>query len=297
MADRFRPQQNADNRGACMSWSSRLFLLLGCVCAGAPSWASGPDAVAEVMAATFKITNPTSTATCFVITRPMPGAPGKKDLILVTAAHVLEQMSGEECRLVLREKLADGSHVRKEVQLKIRSGEQHLWVKHPQVDVAALKLDLPAEQAGVRRVALDLGRIVGEAAIKSGALRVADEVWVPCYPAQLEANDAGFPVLRRGTVASFPLTPVHTYQTFLVDYRSFGGDSGAPVLARSSRSPGLLGVLVSDARPLIVGLVIGQHRETTRTVSPGGESTVHRPMGLGIAVHGEFIRETIASIQ
>ena len=156
----------------------------------------------------------------------------------------------------------------------------------------------PGCGCGRRIDALGLDRIVGTAPVQGGALQTSSEVWIPCYPAQLESNLAGFPILRRGAVASFPLAPLKHYPTFLVDFRSFGGDSGAPVMLRSSGSPGiLLGALVSDKRPQIVGLVIGQHRETTRTTSPIGESTVHRSMGLGIVVHGKFIRETVAGIR
>jgi hypothetical protein len=258
----------------------RLFLLI-CCCVLVSAPANGADAVEEMVAATFKITNQSSTATCFVIAR-------QKKLIVVTAAHVFEKMSGEECRIVLRNKQADGSFVRKEVPLKIRAGNKPLWVKHPQVDVAAMKLKLPADQA---IPALNFEQIANETAIKKGALRLASEVWIPCYPAQLESTSAGFSVLRRGTVASFPLTPVSRFKTFLVDYSSFGGDSGAPVMVRH-RGPG-----EETEHALIVGLVMAKHRETTKSVTPIEERTVHRSLGLGIIVHADLIRETIERVK
>lgn len=268
-----------------MSSQLRSFLLLWCFFIGGSSSANAADAVLDVMAATFKIANRSSTATCFVIARPRAADARQKELVVVTAAHVLEQMTGNECHIVLREKGADGSFVRIEVPLKIRSGKKRLWSKHPQVDVAALKLVLPADR---RIAALDLDRLADESAVKNGKLRSANDVWILCYPAQLEANSAGFPVLRRGAVASFPLTPTRRFKTFLVDYTTFGGDSGAPVTIRD-RTP-------SDEtaeRPLVVGLVIGQHRQTTKSVTPIEERTVHRPMGLAIVVHAELIRQTI----
>jgi hypothetical protein len=268
-----------------MSSQLRSFLLLWCFVTGASSSANAADAVLDVMTATFKITNKSSTATCFVIARPSAADARKKELVVVTAAHVFEQMSGNDCRIVLREKRADGSFARVEVTLKIRSGKKRLWSKHPQVDVAAIKITLPSD----RRIApLDLDRLADESAVKSGKLLSAKEVWIPCYPAQLEASSAGFPVLRRGSVASFPLTPTARFKTFLVDYTTFGGDSGAPVTIRDRTTPGS-----TTERPLIVGLVIGQHRETTKSITPIEERTTHRPMGLAIVVHAEFIRQTI----
>jgi hypothetical protein len=97
-------------------------------------------------------------------------------------------------------------------------------------------------------------------------------------------------VLRRGTVASFPLTSVSRFKTFLIDYSSFGGDSGALVMVRH-RGPG-----EETERPLIVGLVMAQHRETTKSVTPIEERIVHRSLGLGIIVHADLIRETIERV-
>ena len=42
-----------------------------------------------------------------------------------------------------------------------------------------------------------------------------------CYPAQFEANGAGFPILRHGVLASFPLAPVNLHKTFMIDFTTF----------------------------------------------------------------------------
>jgi len=265
-----------------MSWPRRSFLLLWCLAASA---ASAEEPPMDVMRATFKIANENSTATCFVIARPGAAETSRRELILVTAAHVFETMAGDECRLVLHERRADGTFVRSEVPLKIRSAGKPLWLRHPEVDIAAMKLALPVDRA---IAALDFDQVAGESAVGNGKLRSADEVWVLCYPAQLESSSAGFPVLRRGTVASFPLTPIDRNKTFLVDFTTFGGDSGAPVVVRDRNASDSAG-----QRTSVVGLVIGQHRETTKSISPIEERTVHRPLGLAIVVHAEFIRQTI----
>jgi hypothetical protein len=247
--------------------------------------ASADESVTAVMSATFKIANKSSSATCFIIGAPAQSDVGQQELILLTAAHVFEKMSGDECHIVLRKKRGDGTFLRDEVTLRIRSAEKPLWVRHSDVDVAAIRFQLPSERS---ITALDLDQIAGEPMIKKGKLVCADEVWIPGYPAQLEANSAGFPVLRQGTVASFPLMPINHNKTYLVDSSTFGGDSGAPVLLGSGKHPDK-----QTRQPIIVGLVIGHHRETTKTVTPIEERTVHRPLGLAIVVHGEFIRQTV----
>lgn len=271
-----------------MSWQRRSFLLLwvlAVAAVGAASAANAETAPMDAMEATFKIVNEKSTATCFVIARPGAAEASPRELILVTAAHVFETMSGDECHLVLHEERADGTFARSEVPLKIRSAGKPLWVRHPEVDVAAMKLELPGGRAVA---ALDFDQLAGESDVGSGKLRSADEVWVLCFPAKLESSSAGFPVLRRGTVASFPLTPIDRNKTFLVDFTTFGGDSGAPVVVRDREAPDAAG-----QRTSVVGLVTGMHRETTKLISPIEERTVHRPLGLAIVVHAEFIRQTI----
>jgi hypothetical protein len=240
------------------------------------------------MMATYKIANRDSTATCFVISHIVDSQDGQQDLLLITAAHVLEKMSGDECRIVVRAKQDDSSFERMEIPLKVRSNNQPLWVRHPRMDVAALKMELPT---GHPIVGLDFEQLSKESDLPEIGFQPSGEVWIPGFPAQLESSQSGFPVLRRGTLASFPLTPIKSNETFILNSDTFGGDSGAPVLMRSRQSN-------DQAEKLsIVGLVIGQHRETTKTVSPLEERVFHRPISLAIAVHSDFIRQTVELIK
>lgn len=208
-------------------------ILLNCMTFRSSGAEAPTEPIPEMMGVTYKISNPESTGTCFLISHPADNT-GRAETFLVTAAHVLEKMSGPEATLVLREKRNDGKLVRKEVPLKIRENGNPLWVKHAEADVAALKVRLPEDAAFA---ALPVDRIAGESDIQSGKLRTGDEVWIFCYPAKLEANSGGFPILRRGTVASFPLTPIASYKDFMIDTPSFGGDSGAPVMISRRQDP------------------------------------------------------------
>ena len=263
-----------------------VLLLLHCTTFQSANAAEPKEPIPEMMGLTYKLANPESTGTCFLISRPADNS-GQAETILVTAAHVLEKMSGPEATLVLREKRNDDKLVRKEVPLKIRENGNPLWVKHAEADVAALKVRLPEDASFA---ALPVDQIAGKSDIQSGKLRTGDEVWIFCYPAKLEANAGGFPVLRRGTAASFPLTPIATYKEFMIDTPSFGGDSGAPVMVSRRQDPAQD---KSPQRPWIVGLVSGMQRQTDKTTLDLAELTFHHPLGLSIVVRGEYIRQTL----
>ncbi|NDH95177.1 MAG: hypothetical protein EBZ13_11740, partial [Planctomycetia bacterium] len=112
-------------------------------------------------------------------------------------------------------------------------------------------------------------------------LHVGQEVFIPCYPAKLEANKAGWPILRKGSIATYPLTPLNSARTIFIDYSHFGGDSGSAVVA------------IIDDEPVVVALVFAMQRQSDRMVMPFEERTVHTPLGLAIAVQAPIIRSTI----
>jgi hypothetical protein len=276
----------------------RAFLLAAAsaVFCGGPESLAADSPIERAVHATFKVTGKDSTATCFLLNRP--GADkGKAETILVTAGHTLEKISGDEARLILRDKDGDKGYKRKEQVIKVRAAGKPLWVKHPQVDVAALRVEVPPETAAQ---ALPLDRLAGESAFRDGRLSPGDDVWVLCYPAQFEVNGAGFPVTRKGAIASFPLVPVQSHQTFLLDYNTFGGDSGAPVLtvervpALATAGEGPQGVRRRE--PLVIGLVLAQVRHSEKVTLIYEERVIHHRLGLAIAISSEFIRQTVDKV-
>jgi hypothetical protein len=253
--------------------------VLALLCAVLP-WGLGVAQAAEpledLLSATFRIANTDRSGTCFIV-QASDADEKPPRLALVTAAHVLEQM-GDEAEWIARTELPDGQIGRQPVKLKLREGDKPLWKRHPELDVAALKIDLP-QRAAVKPLLLE--QVADEQRVKDRQVHVGQEAWIPCYPAKLEANEAGWPVLRRGSIASHPLFPAKSAKTVLLDYTAFGGDSGAPV------------AVIHDGRPLVVGLVLGMHRQTDRVVSAFEERTTHMPLGLSIVVQASFVRETI----
>ena len=259
-----------------------LFLLLAIAFANL----LGPsDAVAveeSALGASFRLTNGQSSGTCFLVDLNRRDD-GEARLAAVTAAHVLEKMADQEARLILRRQDEEGVWRRLEHPVRIRDGKRPLWTRHRHLDVAVLLVGMPSE-ASVSPFAL--AQIADGEFVSHGGFRVGQACLIPCFPAQLEANRAGWPVLRTGHAASHPLAPVVRERTFLVDYSNFGGDSGAPIVIQPAGGK-------PEGRPMVVGLVIGQHRQTDRSTTPFEERTVHTSLGLGICIHAHFVRETI----
>jgi hypothetical protein len=261
-----------------------IILVLAALAPTAPVHSAGPHATTQMIQATFKLVNPSSTATCFLLSRPQSGKDKKRETILVTAAHVLQQMTGEQATLVLRKANKDGTYARHELNLKVRVKDRPLWTKHATTDIAALRIQLPE---GVAAVPLPLGALAGENDIKAGRFGPGDDVRVACYPVRFEIGAAAFPIVRRGAIAGYPLTPVKAHNTFLVDYNNFVGDSGGPVFVVEKNED-------DETTPLVVGVVLGQHLYDERTKLAFEERVLHHRLGLGIVVHADFVRETIA---
>ena len=99
------------------------------------------------------------------------------------------------------------------------------------------------------------------------------------FPQGLSANPAGFPILRSGRVASYPLGPSTAFPTFLLDFRVFPGNSGGPVWLDESPAAGV----PDDQRAPL-------HR---RHAHPAGEQQRSEPW-IGIVTHAQFMRETLS---
>ena len=239
---------------------------------------SAENPVEKLLQATFRIADREHSGTCFLIAAKEVDPEKPRRVILATAAHVMEQMAGNDCELFLRTENEDQTFSRWSLTITIRNQGKPLWTRHPSIDIATIFVDLPEN---ISASPIPIEQLADEIRVNDKTVRVGRETWIPCYPAKLEANEAGWPVLRKGSIASHPLTPVKTTKTILIDYRAFGGDSGAPV------------VMIFNDQILVVGVVLGMHRQTDRSSLPFEEKTVHTPLGLSIVGQAAFLRETI----
>lgn len=240
---------------------------------------SDDDAAENALRATVRLSGGGASGTGFFV------AIGEGDgakTVLVSAAHVFDDMKAAECTLVLRRREDDGQYKREEMQLTIRKDDKPLWKRHNEGDVAAMEMKLPP---GTDIKPLVLDQVADEKFAADRKIRVAKEVFIPCFPVGLESNSIGWPILRRGSIASHPLTPLKSAKTMFVDFSTFGGDSGSPVM------------LCEGDRPIVVGVVSSMQRQSDRTIMPFEERTVHTPLGLSVVVQSPLVRETIEMLE
>ena len=228
----------------------------------------------RVVNSAFRIFLGEQSGTAFVVES------AEKDLYLVTAGHTFKKSDRREAKIVTR----DSEGQRKELKIIVRNSDGvPLWKSHSKHDIAAIKIELDHPLSQFRYTEK---QVLTEEYFELGLVSVGTDCMIPCFPAKLESTSGGYPVLRKGSIASHPIDPA-TNATFLVDYHAFGGDSGAPVVASIKPTPD------SNAELAIIGLVFAQTRQTDKSVTPFEERVVHTPIGLGIAVNSKFILETI----
>jgi hypothetical protein len=263
------------------------FLLKGALsCEGEPSRLQTFDNA--MMSATFKIQSGNNLGTAFVMFQLLPGQTNVGSYVLVTAAHVLQSMPSSNAVLVLRAKAGD-TYQKVNWEIPIRQNGTNLWTQHPSADVAAMRIPLPQ---GIDLVGIPTTLLATDEMLTNMLIHPGDELRVLGYPYGLDSSDAGFPILRSGRIASYPLTPTRKTKTFLLDFRIFKGNSGGPVyiLEQKQMQEGNIETVNFSA---VMGL-ISEEAQMNEQITSLTETTIKtHDLGLGIVIQGELIKETI----
>jgi hypothetical protein len=182
-----------------------------------------------VMRSTFKIESGGSIGTSFLVLVPQTKDPNVFRYTLVSAAHVFESMPSSNAVLHMRSSSTNGQFLRLPSAVSIRDVNGNpKWVKHPQADVAVLLIGIP-NIADVRGLPFDL--FATEKYLDDFKIHPGDELRSLGYPLSLE-GPVGFPILRSGRIASYPLIPIEQNKTFLIDLPVLPGNSGGPYANR-----------------------------------------------------------------
>jgi hypothetical protein len=242
------------------------------------------DLAVQLIQATVQLEQPLGDGTRTVGTGFLisaPGPDGAPRTVLITANHVLQKMPSANARIGYRISNPDGSWSYSPQELKIRDGDKELWTHHPDRDVAAMVIKAPPEFA---KAALPLNYLAADDTFQQYQVNAGDEMMALGFPRGLSANSAGFPILRAGRVASYPLAPAKIFPTFLLDFSVFPGNSGGPVfVSRASKADSVTPVADGQAAPgFIAGLL-------TQQVELNNER-----LEIGIVTHAKYVRETIA---
>ena len=220
---------------------------------------------------------PALTGTGVLVSDPAPD--GTPRVVLVTARHVLQNIGAGPIYLGLRLKNPDGSW-RLEWRAEPSTDQgRPLWTQHPAYDVAVMAVAVPPE---VAQAAIPASWFADADTLAREDVEAGDPVEVLGYPAGYAADNSGFPILRLGHLASYPLAPA-TEATFLVDFPVVSGNSGGPVFIsrRIEKRPALVGAEGPQPDEFIAGIVAQQ-------IVPGGQS-----ISLGLAVHSLYVRQTL----
>lgn len=225
--------------------------------------------------------------------------------VFITAAHVLEDISGSTAKIFLRRKVSGGTYEKVPFGLTIRNEGKPLWVRHPEVDVAVMPADsLPqfVKDFSTEIPLPSIGLLANDAKFEKYEIHIGDELLCLGYPFGIEANASGFPILRSGRIASFPLTPASDVRSFLFDFEVFSGNSGGPVyFVESNRTYGKQ-MRMGETLKMLVGVVSQQQYHLSKSVktevSLEGKrweiAEKREALALAIVVPAHFIEETVA---
>jgi hypothetical protein len=238
-------------RDSSPNWTSqRLTMAIALILCCVPTHAQELNTI--LMNSTFKIVGPNARikgniifGTVFIMAKPIKETPDRGYYVLVTAAHVLDKIGGEEAAFGY--------------PIQIRTGSSNLYTTHPEGDVAAMYVRLPHD---IDITPLTIEALVDDATLERLQVHPGDELFCLGFPLDVDLN--GFPILRTGTLASYPITPSKTVKKYYYDFHVFPGNSGGPVYFSfvnrinanaahfGSNDQGVIGLVVeqlSSARP------------------------------------------------
>lgn len=237
---------------------------------------------------TTQVSGVATMGTGFILGRPFPHDASQARMVLVTAAHVLNGMPGENIFIIMRRKVGPTWQL-VPTPFPIRHDGRPLWVQHQSADVAAMYINLPPDLKPEGLVSTDL--LANDKLLTDYEIHPGDELNVLGYPLGVTSN-GGFPVLRSGKIASYPLVPVKENPYFLLDFRIFKGNSGGPVyLINNGRTYG--GAMNIVTIQLIMGLVSEELGYVEQTQGIYENSVKTKPLGLAKIVPAAYIAETI----
>lgn len=246
----------------------------------------------QLMESTFKIQGRGSLGTVFIL-----GLPSKKDttkayFVMITAAHVLDSIKGDDATIFLREKREDGCFIKLPYSMKIRKEGRPLWTHHSDstVDVAAMYVTLP--QKAYMPTLLPTFFLATDSVLSDFEIHPGDELICLGYPFGFEANEAGYPILRSGRIASYPLFPTKKYKSFLYDFNVFEGNSGGPVYFFEANRNYKGGTHIGTIQ-FIAGLVVEEASLMQRTETLYETRELRYPLRLAKVIPSSLIAETI----
>lgn len=240
---------------------------------------------ADVVDGGVKVRRPVGTA--FLVEVPMED--DQSIPYVVTARHVI-----------------DGSRPLGNLSIRFNRADGHgytdfwaphdTWTLHPTTDVAVSPLALPLHEFDVRWLPFEL--LMTDAFVGTSELSEGDEVFFSGLFVQHHGTTRSQPVFRFGNIALMPHEPMLAkldpapnaapvaIDAYLVEARSWGGQSGSPAFAYFHLwRPVNVSTHMDDYRPRLLGLVHG-HFNVSENVQLVGEIAARGsvPINAGMAI-------------
>lgn len=260
-----------------------LFVIVGAVILVTDSGGAQPvDYHTRITLATYRISGPSETkpglnaiGTAFLVAVPAQGNVNQVWGVLVTAKHILSEITGSVLRVDVRPQKDFTQQIQLPVNIRLADGSRNLYVEHPTEDVAAVLLPRPPDDAGLN--VIPFSWLAEESALRAAQLHPGDVVHIVGFP-RGTSFFLTLPITRQGIVASFPTPPVTT--RLLISGNLQAGDNGAPVYV-DAQSRTVNGT--PNALQAVIGMYLGQY---------GNEA-----VQVGNVAPANIVRDTIAKIE
>jgi hypothetical protein len=139
---------------------------------------------------------------------------------------------------------------------------------------------------------LDVNLFATDEILREAEIHAGDQLFALGYPFGAESNAEGFPILRSGAIASYPIVPTRRVKTFLFDFEIRRGNSGGPVyFYQQDRLIG--GRYPSRNFAFIMGIVSNEKLITEEIRSMYQTTEEHHPINMAVVIHASLIKETL----
>jgi len=246
-----------------------------------------------LMHATFLVSgqkkdDPTKTVfgTVFIMSIPRQDNPRIGAAVLVTARHVLDDIGTDEAVVLVRRRNADGTYQAYPHHIRIREDGKPIYVRHKTADVAVMYVELPTD-VPITGVPTDF--LVDDKHVEDIDLHPGDEAFCLGFPLAA-TGPGGFPILRSGHIASYPLTPMNKIGQIDFDLLLYGGNSGGPVYYYYTNRVFKGEMHLGRFQQGVLGLVTQESRSRLPEYSD-------KPLNFGVVVPASIIRDTISLLR
>jgi hypothetical protein len=245
------------------------------------------DLAVALMRSTCLITDaeekapPTTGGTGLVVARPAKFNANRNLRVLVTAQSVLESIKSDTATLHAR-RIKNKTFDLTPIAVAIRANGKELWSRYAEYpNLAMLVFELPT---GMDEWGVATEQFLTDDALRTCEIMPGETFYTLGFPQFTSANTLEFPLLRTGTLASYPVLRAESGATCLLNLEVLPGSVGSPVYL-SKDNPVYGGTVHPGTFEGVLGMVMEP------AVSAGGA-----PLKMAVVVHASILKEAIDAL-